>query len=213
MTAPSLLPPDPFDPVVEIVRRGTVLFRVHEPGFPNGDSNDGTVFNPGFGRGTRFAFFGDPPVPVLYLAASPEAAVHETVLHSAEPGSFIPRAWWETKVLTAVLIERDLRVAAFHSDGLRRFGLYPADLTDTDARAYPRTRRWAEAAWKAGYDGVSYMSRHYNSSAAICLFGDRVPDGSLLAQPEHDQCRMFALPTDAEWLASVAAAIRVVTRP
>lgn len=206
-------PPDPFDPAPEIIPAGSVLYRVHEQALPSGERNDGTLFNPGFGRPSRFAFFGAPPTPALYAADSPEAAVHETILHDAEPGSFIPRVAWATKILTVVRVTADVRVAAFHSDGLRRFGLFPADLTDTDMTAYPRTVRWARAAHIAGLAGVSYMCRHYNASRAFCLFGDRVPAGVLVAEPGNPAARVFALPEDAEWLAALAASMRVVTRP
>lgn len=209
-------PPEPFDPVSETIPAGTVLYRVHEPTLPSGERNDGTLFNPGFGRPSRFAFFGDPPVPVLYAADTPEAAVHETILHDAEPRSFIPRATWARKVLTPIRTTTEIRVAAFHSDGLRRFGLFPADLTDTDVTAYPHTVAWAQAAHRAGFAGVSYMPRHYNARRDYCLFGSvgAEKQGDVLrAEPEHPSSRMFALPRDTEWLASLAAAMRAVIRP
>ncbi|PRZ40897.1 hypothetical protein CLV47_11362 [Antricoccus suffuscus] len=94
-----------------------------------------------------------------------------------------------------------------------KVGLFPSDLTDTDPRAYPETVRWAEAAWLEGLSGVTYMCRHYNSSKAFCLFGDRLSRGALQALPGHASTRVFALPSDAEWLASLALAMRVVIRP
>ena len=200
-------PADPFDPLVETIPAGTVLFRVHDP------ARDATVPNPGFGEATRFAFFGDPVVPVLYAAETPEGAVHETILHDAEPGLFVPRAWWQTKALSLIEVTRDLSVVSFHSDGLRRLGLYPRDLTDTDMNEYPRTVRWAEAAWRFGADGVSYMSRHFNTSKALCLFGQRLGPTALRTLDKDTRARVFAVPDDAEWLAEVAASIRVTLRP
>ncbi|MDQ6659030.1 MAG: RES domain-containing protein [Actinomycetota bacterium] len=206
-------PPDPLDPTIETVPAGTVLYRVHDPVLPSGVVNDGTVMNPGFGKPTRFAFFGDPPVPALYAADQPEGAVHESILHDAEPGSFIPQAQWQTKVLTAIEVTADLAVAAFRSDGLRRFGLFPADLTDTNPSEYPETVKWPEAVWRDGLHDVAYRCRHYNSSEAVCLFGDRLPTGALRVARTHADTRLFALPEDAEWLASLALAMRVVLRP
>lgn len=206
-------PPDPFTPLFETVPAGTMLYRVHEPNFPGGSENDGTIANPGFGKPTRFAFFGDPPVPVLYTADKPAGAVHETILHDIEPGEFVPAAHWQSKVLTPVEVTCDLQLACLHSDGLRRFGLYAKDLTDTDRSHYPETVDWAEAAWAAGAQGVGYMCRHFNSSLAICLFGDRIGEHTLAARPTDPQARAFALPVDAEWLASLAWAVRVVLRP
>lgn len=206
-------PPHPFDPNVETIPTGTILYRVHEPVFPSGVVNDGTQTNPGHGKPTRFAFFGDPIVPVLYAADRAEGAVHESILHDAEPGSYIPQAQWTSKVLSVLRSTSDLTVATFHSDGLRRFGLYPADLTDTDPRAYHETVRWAEAAWEVGLHGVAYMCRHYNTSKAFCLFGDRLPPACLHPITDHADTRLFSLSPDAEWLASLAMAMRVVIRP
>lgn len=205
--------PHPFDPKRETIPAGTILYRVHEPRFPSGQVNDGTVGNPGYGKPTRFAFFGDPAVPVLYAADLPEGAVHESILHDAEPGTFIPRVSWQTKVLSAVEVTVDLSVASFHSDGLRRLNVFAADLTDTDPTTYGQTVRWAEAAWQNRLQGVSYMCRHYNTSKAVCLFADRLPPRALLPRPGHPHSRAFVLPDDAEWLASLARDTRVTLRP
>lgn len=214
MTAGDLAdPPEPFDPLPETIEAGTVLYRVHEPVFPGDLENDGTLPNPGMGKPCRFAFFGDPAVPVLYVADQPAGAVHESILHDAEAGEFIPGVHWRTKVLTALEVVRGIEVASFHSAGLRRFHLYASDLTDTSREAYPHTVRWAEAAWKVGAQGVSYMCRHFNSSKALCLFGDRLPSGTLRPVPDHPETRSFTLPEDGEWLARLALDMRVTIRP
>lgn len=207
------LPPDTFEPDIELIPSGRVLYRVHEPVFPGNILNDGTISNPGFGKSTRFAFFGNPIVPVLYVADKPEGAVHESVLHDAEPGEFLPGVHWRTKVLTAIELVSDLEVVSFHGVGLRKFGLYARDLTDTDREAYSRTVQWAEAAWKSGVHGVTYMCRHYNSSKAMCLFGDKLPPGVLRPVLGHSASRAFLLPEDAEWLARLALDMRVTLRP
>lgn len=211
MTSPP--PPSPFDPIVETLPTGSVFFRVHEPVLPSGIDNDGTVFNPGVGKATRFAFFGDPVVPIIYAADKPEGAVHESILHDAEPGTFIPGRHWRSKVLTCLTLRRAVRVARFHSDGLRRLGVFASDLTDTDLNQYAETVRWAEAAWQHGLAGVSYMSRHYNTSMAVCLFGDRLPTGTLSVEQTHPETRAFTVPRDAEWLAQLALDMKVVIRP
>ncbi len=61
--------------------------------------------------------------------------------------------------------------------------------------------------------GVTYLSRHYHSGKALCLFGDRLEPGSLRVDVTHPDTRVFALPQDAEWFAALAAAIHVTTRP
>ncbi|WP_427197750.1 RES family NAD+ phosphorylase [Ornithinimicrobium sp. Y1847] len=159
-------PPDPFDPLWQVLPAGTLLYRVHEPTLPDGSANDGTAFNPGVGMPMRWSFFGDPVVPVHYSAASPEAAVHESILHDAIPGAHVSQATWVRKVLTVLATTRDLRLAQLHSDGLRRLGLRARDLTDTDADHYAGTVEWAEAAHAAGADGVVWMSRQLNSVQA-----------------------------------------------
>ncbi|WP_179577397.1 RES domain-containing protein [Leifsonia psychrotolerans] len=54
---------------------GHELYRVHSR------QRAGNAFNPGSGKPTRFAFFGDPTVPVLYAADTEAAAVCESLLH------------------------------------------------------------------------------------------------------------------------------------
>ena len=212
MTVPAPPAPDRFDPLHETIEVGTHLYRVCEPQFPDGRPNDGTVFNPGFGKATRFAFFAQPTVPVLYLADTPEGAVHESILHDAVAGSFIPRVNWMNKVLTVVEVIQELEIVSFHGAGLRRLDLMARDLTDTEPSTYARTVRWAEAAWNTGAHGVSYMCRHFNTSKAFCLFGGSAA-GSLRAHPDHAQTRAFILPDDANWLAQLAADMRVTIRP
>lgn len=206
-------PPVPLDPLPGVLKAGTALFRVHEPSFPDGTSNDGSRFNPGFGAPLRWSFFGDPVVPVHYASASPEGAVHESLLHDAVPGAHLPRAAWERKVLTPLRVERDLSLAMFHSEGLRRLGLHARDLTDTDADQYRHTVHWAQAAHLSGADGVVWMSRQLNSVRAFCLFGDRVSEADLRPLPDDERARVFGTPADSEWLYGIALRMRVTVRP
>ncbi len=206
-------PPDPFDPLWEPLPAGSLIFRVHEPRFPDGTANDGTVFNPGYGAPLRWSFFGDPVVPVHYSAASPEAAVHESILHDAIPHAHLSRASWVRKVLTPLRTTRDLRLVQLHSDGLRRLGVRARDVTDTDSGAYLFTVEWAVAAHAAGADGVVWMSRQLNSVRAYCLFGDRVAASDLDPIPDDPEARVFATPADSEWLYDIALRMRVTIRP
>lgn len=70
-------PPDPFRPRTATLGTGTQLYRCYTAE----EGRTATTFNPGFGSPTRFGFFGNPLVPVLYAAASEQAAVAETLLH------------------------------------------------------------------------------------------------------------------------------------
>lgn len=206
-------PPYPYDPLWETLPAGSQLFRVHEPRFPDGTSNDGTVFNPGYGAPLRWSFFGDPVVPVHYSAASPEAAVHESILHDAVPRAHVPQASWSRKVLTPLRTTRDLRMVQLHSDGLRRLGVQARDLTDTDSDQYRFTVEWAVAAHAAGAEGVVWMSRQLNSVRAYCLFGDRVAANDFDPRPSDPEARVFATPADSEWLYDIALRMRVTIRP
>lgn len=206
-------PSRPLDPVWEVIEAGHRLFCVHEPLFPDGAANDGTAFNPGHGGPLRWSFFGDPTVPVHSSAASPEAAVYESVLHDAVPGGHLPRQVWVGKVLTPLRTRRDLRLVQLHSEGLRRLGLRSRDLTDTDADQYPFTVDWARAAHEIGADGVVWMSRQLNSVRAYCLFGDRVSADDLLADDDHPDARVFATPVDSEWLYDLALRMKVTIAP
>src|SRR6516162_3016173 len=63
------VPPKPFKPAIGTLPSEHRLYRV----FTN--TRAPTVFNPGPGKPTRFGFFGDPVVPILYAADTEEAAV------------------------------------------------------------------------------------------------------------------------------------------
>lgn len=206
-------PPDPFDPSWEVLSAGSRMFRVHEPRLPDGTSNDGRLFNPAFGAPLRWSFFGDPIVPVHYSAATAEGAVHESLLHNAVRRSHLPRAAWTGKVLTPLRTNHNLRLARFHSEGLRRLGVHARDLTDTDSDQYSCTVEWAMAAHEAGGDGVVWMSRQLNSVRAYCLFGDRVATTDLEALPGDPETQIFATPADSEWLYGAALRMRVTVRP
>lgn len=223
-------PPDPFDATEEILPAGSRLYRVHplqvdevdEELRPTGAVilDDGTLFNPGFGR-TRFAFFGQPPVPVWYAASGPEGAVFESLLHDKVPGGSLPRAQWAERMLSVVETTHDLRLAKLHSDGLRKYDLTAARLTDTPPTTYGETVRWAHEAWLAGYDGCSWVSKQYNSQFAYVLFGTiAVPAGSETSSPptklravaDADETRVFAVSrADFDWLAEICWSMRVTT--
>jgi len=223
-------PPEPFEVTEEILPAGTRLYRVHPLQVPEVDdllrptgavlSDDGTLFNPGVGR-TRFAFFGDPPVPVWYAACGPEGAVFESLLHDKVPGGSLARAEWAERMLSVVVTTHDLRLAKLHSDGLRKYDLTAARLTDTPPTTYGETVRWAYQAWLAGFDGCSWVSRQYNSQFAYVLFGTAGADGRsrigapptrLRAVADAAETRVFAVSrADYDWLADVCWSMRVTT--
>ena len=78
------VPGKPFEPEEYVLEADMTLFRVFNAG--GSTPRKVTNFNPGKGGATRFAFFGDPAVPVLYAAETEEAAVCESILHDVPPG-------------------------------------------------------------------------------------------------------------------------------
>ncbi|SEH56787.1 RES domain-containing protein [Leifsonia sp. CL147] len=137
----------------------------------------GQEFNPGAGKGTRFAFFGDPVVPVLYAAETERAAIAESLLHDIPlTGGQLTQSAYQDRRMSQLKTNRDVRLASFMGLGLRRLGVAADQVTTTPAAHYDRTVLWAEAAHTAGFDGLVYMSRQCNSDRAYVFFGDRTDD-------------------------------------
>jgi RES domain len=194
-------PPDPFDPATATVPPGQLLYRVLSA------TRTATDFNPGFGSGTRFGFFGNPVVPIMYAADTEDAAIAETLLHAIPvEGGVLPYDQYATKVLVRLEVTRPLRVGVLHGSGLRRLKVTAGDLTAGPASSYSGTVRWAEAAHGAGLDGLVWMSRMCNDTKAYVFFGDRCTD-ALRQDPTH--ARIFASPADQIWLIDRCAPLHV----
>lgn len=115
MTVPS--PPDPFDAEAEVLVVGARLYRVATTSRP------ATAFNPGYGTRTRFAFFGTPPVPVLYAAESPTAALAESLLHDVPPsGGFLTADVYSRAVMVRLEVTAPLRLAKLRGDRVAASG-------------------------------------------------------------------------------------------
>lgn len=196
-------PPEPLEP-----RTGTVLHRMYDNARP-----DARRFNPHFGNGGRFHFFGDPPMPVLHAAQTREAALAETLLRNRVVGDVRPlrRSAYENQVMAGVSPVRDLQVAQFFGLGLTKLGVEATQLTDTPIDNYPRIRRWAAAAHGLGLDGIAWMSRRDNSAQAYMLFGDRVAETDLDVVPGTGM--VFAGGECLRWLVNVCAPLGVDVMP
>ncbi|MEH0109012.1 RES family NAD+ phosphorylase [Tersicoccus sp. MR15.9] len=202
-------PPDPFEPRIDVLTAGSRLIRV----FSTGADRTAATFNPGFGAPTRFAFFGDPPVPVLYAGGTEEAAVAETVLHDipVDGGDVYPEDYRDLAA-AALVTGRDLRLAAFHGLGLRRLNVTAGQLTDTSSAHYPDTVAWARAAHAyrdddGSLDGICWTSRQCNSAKAYVLFGDRVGSDDL--EVAVDYARILGVGADLDWLIDLCAGMRI----
>lgn len=198
-------PPDPFRPDTEALPAGTALYRVHS------NARGVAEFNPGVGSATRFGFFADPPVPILYAASTQQAAVAESLLHDIPAaGGILPYAAYADKVMGRIRPTRDLRLAKLRGLGLRRLGVEAAQVTDTPASAYPDTVRWAEAAHRAGYDGIVWTSRKCNDAAAFVIFGDRC--AGYLRQ-DTGFARILQAGAGLDWLIATCTPLRVDVLP
>jgi hypothetical protein len=183
MHAGPLLPEHPpadlhrLDPATVELSAGSLLFRVY------GERFTATAFNPGHGADARFHFLHDAEgrrIPSLYAAATPAAALAETVFHDVPVRPATDRRVsfhkLRGRVLSAIETRETLQLVQLHHPGISRLGLRPRDLTDTDPSEYPRTRAWAQALHDCGsHAGLVWTSRLHNTHKAYAFFGDRVP--------------------------------------
>ncbi|MCW2133406.1 RES family NAD+ phosphorylase [Arthrobacter sp. VKM Ac-2550] len=199
-------PPDPFVPHAVSLPAGTVLYRVHSNRFGSTD------FNPGPKGPGRFHFFGFPTVPVLYAASTEIAAVAETLLRDIPlSGGNLLYPVYGDRVLSALYLLEDMNLAAFSGMGLRVLGVEARQLTDTPGENYPQTRKWAEAAHTAGFQGIEWMSRQDNRDRAYVFFGDRVDTAQFGIVPGSG--RIFAAGDDLDWLVNQCGAVNIEVLP
>lgn len=201
-------PPDPFDADHDLLSSGDQVYRVYS------NSRTVTAFNPGYGKPTRFACFrdrNDLVVPVLYAAATEEAAVAESLLHDVpHSGGVLPHAKYSATVMGLLTVTRDLRLAKLRGLGLRRLRIEATNLTDTDASEYARTVQWARAAHEVGFDGLSWTSRKCNDAQAVVLFGDRCA-GAVEQDPTFG--RIFQSGPGLDWLIAMCDPLHVDVLP
>ncbi|MDV3129137.1 RES family NAD+ phosphorylase [Mycobacterium sp. 21AC1] len=197
------VPPKPFNPKTATLGAGTQLYRV----FTAAEDRSATTFNPGFGAPTRFAFFGTPAVPVLYAAATEEAAVAETLLHDIPvSGGLLPYDRYARTVMARLHVARPIKVGVLHGLGLRQLKVTADELTAGGADTYPDTVKWAQAAHDRGFDGLVWMSRLCNDAKAYVFFGDRC-DGAFIQDSTFG--RLFATGADQLWLIDLCAPLHV----
>lgn len=195
-------PPQPFAPQTTTLDAGAQLYRV----FTAVPGRSAAAFNPGVGAPTRFAFFGDPVVPVLHAAAAEQAAVAETLLHDIPAsGGVLPHEAYARSVMARLTVTRPLALGVLHGLGLRRLRA-TAELTAGGASSYPRTVRWAHAAHTAGLDGLVWMSRLCNDTKTYVFFGDRCADAFV---QDTSFGRLFATGADQLWLIDLCAPLYV----
>jgi hypothetical protein len=119
-------------------------------------------------------------MPTLYGAESFEGALSETIFHDvpvAGPSRQILISSLTPWLRSTIAPTRPLRLADLRGFGLARLGTTRAALIDSPAREYPATAQWAKALYECPQqpDGILWISRQYDRSAAFILFGRRVP--------------------------------------
>lgn len=94
--------------------------------------------------------------------------------------------------------------------GLRALGTTHQAHTSSDMRTYPQTVQWAQAAHRAGFEGVAWMSNRCNDTVAIVLFGDRIAADAIV--PDASVARIFSRLSDRNWLADVCLPLGIRVR-
>jgi hypothetical protein len=108
----------------------------------------------------------------------------ESVFHNVPvrgPDRAIRHSALRAMVISTLAPRRDLALVQLHGHGLGRLGISREDLIDCAARDYPRTVIWAAAlhAQLGKVDGLAWVSRKYDTSFSLVLFGDRVDRSDL----------------------------------
>jgi hypothetical protein len=182
---------------------GTPLFRVYRSHRTAPEFNPNA---PGAARG-RFSPFGEPPVPTLYAAAGEVSAVAESLFHDVPlAGGMLRPGAYRNAVMGLIRPTKDLRMAALHGFAPRHLGVDTAGVRAAEPAEYALTARWAEAVHAAGFDGLVWMLKRYDSEKAYVFFGDRCGDAF---EQDNSFARVFALSADLEWLVDLAAPLRI----
>ncbi|HEX6703064.1 MAG TPA: RES family NAD+ phosphorylase [Gaiellaceae bacterium] len=165
-------PPDPFDPLAEVVTEGMRLWRAHPLSRP-ADS-----FNPTDSSG-RFRPIRDTRnpartwVPTAYVGDSEDGAISEGPFHDLDVTGgpkHLPRSVVDTFALTPVVCGRDLRVVSLRGHGMRRVGATQGTLIEPGPPAYRATAAWGQAAYDASFDGLLWVSRQFPGGLALIVF-------------------------------------------
>jgi len=162
---------------------GTALYGVYDGTW--GDDEH----NPGFGD-ARFSPFDDLAdghrVPTMYVAATPVAALLETVFHEVHHSSsrIIYRRDLRGKLLAHLTLPTAARLGDLRDAELNRHRLSRNQVVSSPAEHYPCTRRLAVAAraQDGSLQGLIWHSRHaelagHPATEVLVLFGDSFPSG------------------------------------
>lgn len=174
-------PPADLEPLADLWPRGRHIVRCHASDL------GATEFNPGLGPGHRFdpiKTLAGKIIPTLYGSNSMDGALSETVFHSVPvrgPDKAVLSRKLDTLLVSTLASSRDLRLVQLHGHGAKRLGTNRQELIESEADQYETTRKWAEALHESAgeMDGLIWVSRQYDTSFSLVLFGDRVERRSL----------------------------------
>ena len=181
---PRSAPPKecPGQPVLEPLKAGTVIFRVHLAKLKSGTLK-GNTFNPtpaaSASKGGRF----DHTVPgeaFLYAGKTLEAAVAETLLRDLRVTPAprrIPFKQVRGRMISRLRVERALEMVSLHGKGLSQLG-QDLWLTSCDPPDYPITRAWATAirSWAPTAAGFVWRSRRQNDELVYVFYESNVAE-------------------------------------
>ncbi len=164
-----------------LLRRGTVLHRVHDRHY-NADQ-----FNPGIRGNARFSPIQNAqgePIPTLYGGATRDCALMETAFHDVPfaPGfKTLDKHKLNDLVHSTVELTLDMELIDLASVALRKLGVSRKQLIETEKDRYPATRQWAAELHRQcpKAQGLCWISRQDDSARAVVLFGDRIAPHAL----------------------------------
>ncbi len=174
-------PPGPAeaDPLVVRWEADKPIVRVHPARhLPN-------QFNPEDKR-ARFRPFANAGaiVPTMYGAVDFDGALSETVFHDLPrpaAGQVVTHAALYPLVRSHAIPTRDLKLVLLAGYGLDRLKVTREQLIMSPPEEYVHTARWGEALYncRKRLDGLLWVSRQYELSTAVMLFGGRVREREL----------------------------------
>ena len=175
------------EPNISVLAGGTVVHRVHTPGFA------GNAFNAWRGGRSRFAPIHDARgecVPSLYAATSLPAAIFETLFHDVPLEArrkTIPRSSVEARQHTVLQLRRDLRLASLRAPALLKWRVASA-LVWGPPKQYVTTALLAKAIHDQFEDveGLIWTSRRCDPDSAVLFFGGRTAEDDLQAVSARD---------------------------
>ena len=170
------------------VRAGTAWYRVYNATWGYDEHN------PGYGD-ARFSPIDDPSdgrrLPSMYLAATPAAALLETVFHDVhhDSGRIVYERNLRGTLLAHVRAPAVASLADLRDPELARLGLRRQEVVSSDAEHYPCTRRLAVAALGQAHGRRTIHGLIWHSRQAELAGQDPVEVTVLYGGPRYSSTR------------------------